>query len=86
MTAICSLLTATLSGTISKYFLQADKPDAIANNPATAITVRSDDTRANDTTGGEVIYDVTGRQLKDIRKGQIVIIRHGSEIRKVIIK
>ncbi|MBO4892044.1 MAG: carbohydrate-binding domain-containing protein [Prevotella sp.] len=57
------------------------------NNPATAITVvRSDDTRANDTTGGEMIYNVTGRQLKDIRKGQIVIIRHGSEVRKVIIK
>ena len=56
------------------------------NIPAGITVVRSDDTRANDTTG-EVIYDLTGRQmLKDLRKGQIVIIRKDNEIRKVIIK
>ena len=56
------------------------------NNPATAITtLRHDDTRRNDT-NSEVIYDLTGRLLKDMRKGKIVIVKDGNEIRKVIIK
>ena len=43
-------------------------------------------TLPNDINSCEVIYDLTGRQLKDIRKGQIVIIKKDNEVRKVIIQ
>ena len=56
------------------------------NNPATAITVlRQDDTRQNNTKD-EVIYDLTGRLLKDMRKGKVVIIKKDNEIKKVIVQ
>ena len=56
------------------------------NNPASGIsTLRQNDTRRNDT-NSEVIYDLTGRLLKDMRKGKIVIVKDGNEIRKLIIK
>lgn len=56
------------------------------NNPATAITVlRHDDTRQNNTKD-EVIYDLTGRLLKDMRKGKVVIIKKDNEIKKVIVQ
>ena len=58
--------------------------NAIEKNIYTSIsTLRNDDVK----TEGEVIYDLTGRQtLKDLRKGQIVIIRKDNEVRKVIVK
>ena len=56
----------------------------VSEDNATSIsTLRNDDVK----TEGEVIFDLTGRQmLKDLRKGQIVIIRKDNEVRKVIIK
>jgi len=33
-----------------------------------------------------VIYDLTGRLLKDMRKGKVVIIKKDNEIKKVIVQ
>ena len=54
--------------------------------PSGITVVRSDDTRTNNDTTDEVIYDLTGRLLKDMRKGKVVIIKKDNEIKKVIIK
>ena len=58
------------------------------NNPAAGIsTPRNDDaTQLNDANHSVVIYDLTGRLLKDMRKGKVVIIKKDNEIKKVIIK
>ena len=64
----------------------ASKVSENNNVPAGISDVRSDDTRTNDHTTDTVIYDVTGRQLKDIRKGQIIIIKQGNDVRKAIVQ
>ena len=64
----------------------ASKVSEDNNVPAGISDVRSDDTRMNDHTTDTVIYDVTGRQLKDIRKGQIIIIKQGNDVRKAIVQ
>lgn len=50
------------------------------NNPITGIS-----TLRNNTTTGEAVYDLNGRQLKSQKKG-ITIIKNGNNTKKVIIK